>query len=139
MTKRLDDLTPKQRKFVEIYVATGNASQSAREAGYSKRTAHRMGQENLQKPAISRAIAAETKKATERNELTQDWVINGLMSEAEFRDTGSSHSARVKAFEVCAKILAMTTDNVNNNHSGSLDVVQRLQAARRRAADGAEE
>jgi phage terminase small subunit len=139
MTKRLDDLTPKQRKFVQIYVATGNATQSAKDAGYSKRTAYRTGNDNLKKPQIARAIAAETKKATERNELTQDWVIQGIMREADFKDAGASHSARVKAFEVAARILSMMTDNVNNNHSGNLDIVQRLQAARQRAADGGEQ
>lgn len=35
MAKR--NLTPKQRKFADEYIATGNAEQSAKEAGYSAR------------------------------------------------------------------------------------------------------
>lgn len=49
-------LTAKQRKFVNEYVASGNATQSAIKAGYSEKTAQRMGSENLSKPLIKKAI-----------------------------------------------------------------------------------
>ncbi|QHM39148.1 hypothetical protein C7M37_00123 [Lactiplantibacillus plantarum] len=49
-------LTPKQRKFADEYIKSGNATQSAIEAGYSKKTARVMGQENLLKPAIKSYI-----------------------------------------------------------------------------------
>lgn len=50
-------LTPKQKKFCEWYIKTGNASEAAKKAGYSKKTAARMGSENLQKPVISAYIS----------------------------------------------------------------------------------
>lgn len=55
-------LTEKQRRFADYYIQTGNASESARKAGYSARTAHRTGQENLQKPAIKAYIDKQLKK-----------------------------------------------------------------------------
>ncbi len=50
-------LTPKQKKFVDEYIRTGNATQSAIEAGYSKKTAAVIGAENLIKPNIKSYIA----------------------------------------------------------------------------------
>lgn len=49
-------LTPKQRKFAEEYIKSGNAADAARKAGYSKRSARSVGQENLTKPDIKRYI-----------------------------------------------------------------------------------
>jgi phage terminase small subunit len=49
-------LTVKQHKFVTAYVESGNATQAALDAGYSKRTARSIGQENLTKPDIKQAI-----------------------------------------------------------------------------------
>lgn len=53
---QLPPLRPKQEKFVQGYAESGNASEAAREAGYSPRTAHKMGSENLQKPVVQHAL-----------------------------------------------------------------------------------
>ena len=58
-------LTPKQEMFVAEYLKDLNATQAAIRAGYSKRTAQRIGSENLSKPLI----AAEIQKATEARNL----------------------------------------------------------------------
>ncbi|MBZ1530699.1 terminase small subunit [Leuconostoc mesenteroides] len=50
-------LTPKQKKFADEYIKTGNATQSAIEAGYSKKTAAVIATENLIKPNIKAYIA----------------------------------------------------------------------------------
>ena len=63
-------LTPKQAAFVDAYIETGNASEAARRAGYSDKTAFRTGQENMQKPAITQAIAA--RQAEIRSKRTAD-------------------------------------------------------------------
>jgi len=52
-------LTEKQTKFVDYYIETGgNATEAARKAGYSKKTAEAIGLENLGKPRIKAAIDA---------------------------------------------------------------------------------
>ena len=63
-------LTPKQAAFVDAYIETGNASEAARRAGYSDKTAFRTGQENMQKPAIKQAI--EARQAEIRSKRTAD-------------------------------------------------------------------
>ena len=49
-------MTPKQKAFADHYLESGNASEAARKAGYSKKTAYSIGTENLQKPEICRYI-----------------------------------------------------------------------------------
>lgn len=51
-----EGLTDKQVAFVEHYLTCWNASEAARRAGYSERTARVTGPENLSKPAIQAAI-----------------------------------------------------------------------------------
>ena len=58
----MDNLTPKQKAFADEYLKCGNASEAARKAGYSERTARVIGQENLLKPAISAYIDERQKQ-----------------------------------------------------------------------------
>lgn len=50
-------LTPKQRAFADYYIETANATESAKKAGYSLKTAAAIGFENLKKPEIAAYIA----------------------------------------------------------------------------------
>ena len=54
--------TTKQKKFWEYYVRIGNASEAARRAGYSEKTAPSVGSENLRKPQIHQYIAERQEK-----------------------------------------------------------------------------
>ena len=47
-------MTPKQRRFVELY--NGNATEAAIAAGYSRKTARAIGRQNLTKPYIAEAV-----------------------------------------------------------------------------------
>lgn len=68
-------LTPKQKKFCEWYIKTGNASEAAKKAGYSEKTAPRMGSENLQKPVISAYIAERLGKQDAKLVADADEVL----------------------------------------------------------------
>lgn len=52
----------RQQKFVEEYVASGNATQSAIKAGYSEKTAYSQGQRLLKNVEVSQAIQKRTKE-----------------------------------------------------------------------------
>ncbi len=73
-------LTEKQRRFVDYYVETGNASEAARRAGYSEKTAGWIGQENLQKPTIKAAIDARLKDLEDKRIAKADEVLEFLTS-----------------------------------------------------------
>lgn len=49
-------MTVKQARFVEEYTVDFNATQAALRAGYSEKTAHAIGWENLRKPEIAKAL-----------------------------------------------------------------------------------
>lgn len=71
-------LTAKQARFVDEYLVDLNATQAAIRAGYSKRTAYSIGQENLRKPEIAAALAEAQQKRSERTGITADRVIAEL-------------------------------------------------------------
>lgn len=73
-------LTEKQRRFVDYYVETGNASEAARRAGYSEKTAGWIGQENLQKPTIKAAVDARLKELEDKRIARADEVMQFLTS-----------------------------------------------------------
>ena len=52
----LTDMTPRQKRFCLEFVSSGNATESARKAGYSEKTAKQIGQENLTKPDLKKYI-----------------------------------------------------------------------------------
>lgn len=49
-------LTEKQKRFADEYIKSGNATQAAIKAGYSKKTAQVIGAENLLKPMVKSYI-----------------------------------------------------------------------------------
>ena len=60
----------RQRVFIEEYLQCWNASEAARRAGYSLKTAYSIGQENLKKPEIKEAIEARiAEKVMSANEV----------------------------------------------------------------------
>ena len=73
-------LTEKQRRFVDYYIETGNATESARRAGYSSKTAEAIGLENLGKPRIKAAIDARLRELEDKRIAKADEVLQFLTS-----------------------------------------------------------
>ncbi|WP_334103857.1 terminase small subunit [Leuconostoc lactis] len=73
-------LTPKQKKFADVYIKTGNATQSAIEAGYSKKTAQVIGAENLTKPMIKSYIAERMDKIASERVMSYTEAVELLTS-----------------------------------------------------------
>lgn len=72
-------LTQKQRLFVDEYLIDLNATQAAIRAGYSKRTAGQIGDENLKKPQIAQAIKEAMDSRSKRVQINADYVLNRLV------------------------------------------------------------
>ncbi|PND34542.1 terminase small subunit [Achromobacter pulmonis] len=71
-------LTDKQRRFVDEYLVDLNATQAAIRAGYSQKTAGQIGEQNLKKLEISRAVQEAQAARSKRTEITQDMVLREL-------------------------------------------------------------
>ena len=76
-------LRGKQQRFVNEYLIDRNATQAAIRAGYSSKTAGSIGDENLKKPEIKKAIDIAENDLAERNKITQDRVLNRLWEMAQ--------------------------------------------------------
>lgn len=71
-------LTTKQRLFVFEYLIDLNATKAAERAGYSRKTARSIGQENLTKPDILAEIAEQQSRRLQRLGITADAVLEEI-------------------------------------------------------------
>ena len=76
-------LTDKQTAFVREYLVDLNATQAAIRAGYSERTASRIGPQLLGKTWVREAIEKAQAKRARRVEVTQDYVLSNLVEVVE--------------------------------------------------------
>ena len=76
-------LNPKQLRFVKEYLVDRNGAQAAIRAGYSKHTARTIANQLLTKLDIRAAVQKGEDELTKSTQLSRDYVINGLMANAE--------------------------------------------------------
>jgi phage terminase small subunit len=127
----MPQLTLKQRRFVRAYLETGNATESARRAGYagSDETLAVVGSENLRKPGIAAALEAadladEGRAIATRRELRELWTRVAFGDETETVVTREGDTiavpmpaaARLKASELLGKSRGMFVER--REHTG---------------------
>lgn len=78
-------MTRKQELFCEYYIESLNATQAAIKAGYSKKTAYSIGDENLRKPEIKKYIDRKMSEKTEIIMASQDDILKRLTDIAFMR------------------------------------------------------
>lgn len=71
-------MNERQRKFVDEYILTGNASESARRAGYSAKTAGSIGERLLKNVEVRAALDERIKAASTEKTLTQNQLLEFL-------------------------------------------------------------
>ena len=77
----MEKLTEKQKRFIDFYIQTGgNASEAARLAGYSEKTARASGAENLTKPNIKTAIDARLKELDDKRTADTKEILHYMTS-----------------------------------------------------------
>ena len=109
-------LTPKQKAFADYYIECGNATEAAKRAGYSEKTAYAIGNENLNKLEVSEYIAARMEEQTKKRVADANEVIEfyTAVMRGEVKDQfglDSSLSDRLKAADSLAKRLAVAEQN----------------------------
>jgi phage terminase small subunit len=125
----VNTLTPKQRKFCDEYLISGNATDAAIKAGYSPKTAKQTGSENLAKPDLKQYIEAEldklhSAKIADAQEVLEylTSVMRGEHTEQVLKLAGDgiqtiadidvSAKERLKAAELIGKRYGLFTDKV---------------------------
>lgn len=76
MSYQKTELNPKQISFCEQYIIDFNGTQAAIRAGYSAKTANAQSTRLLTNVYIQQYISGLQKKASERNEISVDRIIN---------------------------------------------------------------
>jgi hypothetical protein len=141
--KKKDKLTLKQKKFADEYIISGNATQSAIKAGYSKKTAGVIAVENLEKPNIKAYIDERLKELDDKAIAKQEEVlqyltavmrgqsksavvvIEGLgegLSEARLINKTPDEKDRIKAAELLGKRYGAFTEKVDISGDVSLSI-----------------
>lgn len=78
VTRKAARLTEKQLRFVERYMVCANASQAAKEAGYSEQTASMQGYQLLQKTLVAEEIRRRQEARAKALEITQARVLQEI-------------------------------------------------------------
>lgn len=87
-------MTPKQKKFCDEYIKSGNAKQSAIKAGYSPKTAYSIGNENLNKPELKAYIEKRLKRLESEKIAGAREVLEYLTSVMRGEQTESVATAK---------------------------------------------
>lgn len=126
----LSRLTIKQKKFADEYIISGNASEAALKAGYSKKTCYSIGNENLKKPEIKSYIDEKMKELEDKAVASQQEVLEYLTRvmrgeekeevlanignfEQEIKEMTVGAKDRIKAAELIGKRYSLWTDKVD--------------------------
>jgi phage terminase small subunit len=113
-------LNERQKKFVSEYLKSFNATKAAIAAGYSKRTAYSIGQENLKKPeiaaAVDESIMSADEAATNISEIARgdmadlmSITTSGFMLELMIKDPETGGMIVNPATKLIKKIKQKTT------------------------------
>lgn len=137
------EMTAKQRRFCDEYLIDLNATQAAIRAGYSKKTARKIGQENLTKPDIKDYIAARMAEKEDALIADQDEVLKYLtsvlrgqtkaevvvvenigdyMSHARTMQKAPDEKERLRAAELLGKRYGLYTDKVDQTVDMDLNI-----------------
>ena len=106
-------MTHRQELFIQEYIKTGNATNSAIKAGYSKKTARVIGQENLTKPYIKKKIEELSQKIACKSIMTaKEWqeYLTKLINAADVKV-----SDKLKALDILNKMTGEYIQKVEVN------------------------
>lgn len=85
MPRHASGLSPRQRRFIAEFLASGNVTRSAEHAGYSKLSARRIGFKTLRLEAVQKAIAEEEAARLAELRVTRD-RLDAHLAEVAFAD-----------------------------------------------------
>ena len=99
-------LNEKQELFVQHYILTRNASEAARLAGYSERSARNQGSRLLQEEAIQQRIYDAAQEMT-----TDVDVISELENQYSYAKGHGHTNSAIKALEILSRVRGNKTND----------------------------
>jgi hypothetical protein len=124
-----EKLTAKQGKFVAEVLAGASATEAARRAGYSPRTARAIGAENLTKPAIRAVLEERRTLDAVRLKIQKEDCIAGILAGIATAKAQRNGGAMISGWVSIAKIMGFYAPQVVNVDVavGVQDDARRLQ------------
>jgi phage terminase small subunit len=116
MPKRTGPLTDKEAAFVREYLVDKSKAQAALRAGYSPRSAARVGSQVYAKPHVKAAIAAALADQAKRTLITADRVLLDINDLADKAGKAGEYSAAIKGKELIGKHYKLFTEK--HEHGG---------------------
>lgn len=109
-------LNERRKLFIKEYLIDQNATEAAKRAGYSEKTAYSQGHDLLKNPEIKEAIQSELNKTHDKLEITVERIQDELAKMAfgkVSKDSILCNRDKTKALELLGKNKAMFTDKVD--------------------------
>lgn len=141
---KTDGLTPKQAAFVREYLIDLNATKAAVRAGYSARTADKIGPKLVGKSSVAAEINKLKEKREAKTGITAEWVLTTIQNtivrcgqgepvlDSMGKPTGEwkfDSKGVLKGCELLGKHLALFKDKLEL--SGDVDFADLLAKARK--------
>lgn len=109
----MDKLTEKQKRFIDYYIETGNATEACKRAGYNGKNLNRIASENLSK--LDRFIKEKMESKQNDRIASQDEVLEYLtrVMRGEEKDSfglDASLQDRTKCAELLGKRYVLFTE-----------------------------
>ncbi|MDU7086188.1 MAG: terminase small subunit [Clostridium sp.] len=126
-------MTEKQKAFCDYYIETGNATEAAIKAGYSKKTAKVIGSENLTKPYLKQYIDERLAKIEDARIAKGEEVLQYLtrVMRGEEKDQFGLDAAlqdRTKAAELLGKRYRLFVDKVEADVNATVNSTAKLDS-----------
>lgn len=93
----MTELSLKQKKFADEYIISGNATKSAIDAGYSKKTAESIGSRLLRNVKVSEYISKRTQEVFEERAMTvaEALAISASIARGEIQQGQTKKNVKV--------------------------------------------
>lgn len=125
-------LTEKQKRFCDEYLINPNATQAAIRAGYSKKTARSIGEENLEKPHIREYIDKRIKEIADSKIATAAEVLEFFTAvmRGEVKDKNGEDPPLAERIKAAVELAKRIIDKVEDGQDKDGKLVEILKAVK---------
>lgn len=125
-------LTEKQKRFCDEYLINPNATQAAIRAGYSKKTARSIGEENLEKPHIREYIDKRIKEIADSKIATAAEVLEFFTAvmRGEVKDKNGEDPPLAERIKAAVELAKRIIDKVEDGQDKDGKLAEILKAVK---------
>lgn len=125
----IDNLTERQRRFVEEYLVDYDGAAAVLRAGYTTKHPGRLALEMRKHPGIKAAIDQLTLQRADQTTLKPDYVMNKIRRTIERAENENNHNAVLRGCELLARALGMFIERqeISGPDGKAIEIEQRTK------------